>query len=332
MKTPSFWFGSQKSLSSLMLRPVARLYRLGAKTNYAVKAISSKRARLPVLCVGNLTAGGGGKTPTTLALLKLLSTSGKYLSPFILTRGYGGKVTGPERVPADGETVLWGDEALLLARHAPTIKSINRVRGAEYARDQGADIILMDDGAQNPSLVKDCLFMVINGAEGVGNGQLIPSGPLREPLSSGLDRADAIIMIGDDETGLTSLIKDKSRLFMADMHIKSGWRAPDKQPVVAFAGIARPERFLKTVQLAGFQVKDFRSYSDHHNFTRRDIETLLELAKAYDAKLITTEKDAVRLPAFQGKEDIITLPVEVTFRDEDRLLAHIAHVLETKGR
>src|SRR4051812_5054707 len=190
MKAPRFWWDKPGAMAAL-LAPIASLYGAVAARRLSE---AGARAGTPVICVGNLTVGGAGKTPAAMAIARLLIEAGE--QPYFLTRGYGGRLAGPVVVETGHSAVQVGDEPLLLARVAPTIVAANRVAGAKLAREKGASVVVMDDGFQNPSLVKDLSILMIDGGRGIGNGRVLPAGPLRVPLEPQLDRADAILFVG----------------------------------------------------------------------------------------------------------------------------------------
>ncbi|HWY61626.1 MAG TPA: tetraacyldisaccharide 4'-kinase [Rhizomicrobium sp.] len=299
MRAPDFW--NRRGPLALLLAPLGTLYGMSV----ARKARRAKpyRSTARVICVGNLTAGGSGKTPAALAVAQMLIGRGKKV--FFLTRGYGGSETGPLLVSGQDATSV-GDEALLLARVAPTIVARDRAAGARLAAANGAEVIVMDDGHQNFSLAKDVSLVV---ADGFGNGLMIPAGPLREPLSQGLARADAVIAMNDARIdGFTGPVL---RTWLeAEGASFTGRR------VFAFAGIGQPGKFVKSLQGAGAIVTGNRFFADHHPYTASEIAGLRK--EAGDAALVTTEKDFVRLAPEQRK-GIETLAVCARF-DEPHLL------------
>jgi len=257
-----------------------------------------RSAGLPVICLGNLTVGGAGKTPAALAVARILLAA--HERPFFLSRGYGGRMTGPVLVnPAVYRATDVGDEPLLLARLAPTIVSRARVAGAQAARFGGARIIVMDDGFQNPSLKKDLSILVVDGSRGIGNGRIIPAGPLRAPLGTQLSRAQALLIVGSGE-GATAVIEMGRRRGLAIFH---GRLEADSQhlaalrgrKVLAFAGIADPQKFFATLIDDGIAVAERWTFADHHQYSADDARTLLARAQAQHLVLLTTEKDHVRL-------------------------------------
>ena len=323
MKTPSFWYATSSPRPPLLARvlsPLASLYAAGARfhrNHAAPRAVS-----IPVICLGNLVAGGSGKTPTSIALMKLLKDRNNFLSPAFVTRGYRGKITGPERVDDSNNAVFWGDEALLLARHATTYVAANRYLGADHAQFNGADAVLMDDGLQNYDLQKTVSFAVIDGMMGFGNGQVIPAGPLRQPLEDGLSRADAFILIGDDTRSIRATLPANKPVFSARITVPDHLDLP-QTPYIAFCGIGFPDKFKATLTKHGTHCVAFHAFADHHAFTMEDMTRLVDDAIEHKARLITTEKDYVRLPDFSKKSMIDVLPIEIAFDDPDGILAFI---------
>lgn len=330
LKTPSFWY-KQKSLAATLLSPLSLIYAAADKCVRATKTRSTVSSKLPVICIGNLTSGGAGKTPTAIALRKLIIESAIALDPVFLTRGYGGSVTGPERVKPDGAASSWGDEALLLARHGMAIKSSDRAQGAALAEKHNHDLIIMDDGAQNPSLHKDIIFTAINGHDGFGNGKLLPAGPLRTSLESGFAMSDAFIIVGDDKHNIKETLPQNKPVFHAQLEAELPQNINKETPYIAFAGIARPERFLRTLQECGLDIIDFIEFADHHHFTASDIASLEKQTSDTGARLITTEKDFVRLAHRTTLDKVDVLPVKMGFSDEKGLVTFIKKTLEQKA-
>lgn len=257
-------------------------------------ARTGARLDVPVVCVGNFLAGGAGKTPTVLALRPMLAARG--LAPAMLTRGYGGRVAGPIRVDPSRQAYREvGDEALLLARAGPTYVARDRLAGAEAATADGHGAVLMDDGFQNPSLEKDLSLVVIDGRRGLGNGCVLPSGPLRAPLDVQAARADAALIIGDGAAGEAA----KRALSGRDLPVLHGrlaiQRFREPGPFLAFAGIGDPEKFFRSLADANCDVVESAVFPDHHPYSERDARRLLRRAERKGLTLVTTEKDAVRL-------------------------------------
>ena len=315
MREPAFWWRKPGLLSGL-LTPAAACYGAIAARRMAK---AGARTAMPVLCVGNFTHGGAGKTPTALWLAKTLEYAGE--KPFCFSRGYGGSLAGPQRVDPklDGAAQV-GDEALLLARVAPTIVAHDRVAGAEAARVAGATIVVMDDGLQNASLVKDFTLAVIDGRRGIGNGRVFPAGPLRAPLAAQLARADALLIIGDGDPGIKSDLSVFHGRLIADAAAVTALKA---RPVLAFAGIGDPEKFFVTAEAAGITVAQRTPFPDHHRFTAEEAAGLIMQAEHGGLALLTTEKDRARmtgeplLAALAAKTHV--LPVTLVIEEADAL-------------
>jgi len=330
MKTPKFWYSSnQNSLLSLLLTPLSGIYERAA--DFHRDHSHPKNVSAPVICLGNLVAGGSGKTPTAIALMKLIRETNLFLSPAFVTRGYKGKIKGPERVDNSNNAVFWGDEALLLAHHATTYVASNRYEGADAAIFNGADAVLLDDGLQNYDLQKDISFAVMDGRMGFGNGKVIPSGPLRQPIQNGIDRTDAFIFIGTDEKHSLSKIPDGKPVFHAKINVRDKIDLP-QMPYIAFCGIGFPEKFKATIEEQKIDCIGFHAFADHHAFTMHDMSKLVDEALEKKARLLTTEKDYVRLPDFSKKLLIDVLPIEIIFDDPQGLIKFIKEKLESSPK
>jgi tetraacyldisaccharide 4'-kinase len=317
--TPDFW--ARHGLAQAALEPLAWA---NAAAGAARRALARPwRASVPVLCVGNVVAGGAGKTPVAMSLARLLARSGA--RPYLLSRGYGGARVGPLLVDRARHSVAEvGDEALLLAAAAPAIVSRDRVAGARAAIASGARFIVMDDGFQNPGLAKDLSFLVVDGAYGFGNGSLIPAGPLRESVASALARTDWVVRMGDDEAGVAARLQGK-RVLAADLVPVAG--GVPAGPLVAFAGIGRPQKFFRTIADAGGQLVARHGFPDHHPYAEAELARLAAEADGAGARLVTTAKDAVRLPP-SWRARVAVLEVEVRWRDEADLAALLAPLLD----
>jgi len=276
-------------------------------------------AGIPVLCVGNYHTGGAGKTPTVLALTKLLRELGE--TPVVLSRGYGGKWQGPVRVdPAKHIAANVGDEPLMLALTVPVVIARNRVDGVALARSQGATVILMDDGFQNPAIAKDASLIVIDSERGLGNACVFPAGPLRAPLRPQLDRTDALVVIGSGSAAatVTAKIVERGKQVLR-AHLKptaASLAALSGNRVLAFAGIGDPGRFFRTLRDAGIDVAGERAFADHHPFSQREIAALVAEARRDGLTLVTTEKDLARLRGGEGQAGEI-VPFAVTLEFDD---------------
>jgi tetraacyldisaccharide 4'-kinase len=293
MREPAFWWDPDGG--RWWLAPFAGAYGIVAAMR--MRSVG-RRAGVPVICLGNLTVGGAGKTPAALEVGRLLLAA--HERPYFLTRGYGGRLAGPVRVePARHTATAVGDEPLLLARLAPTIVSRDRVAGAEAAQRDGATVIVMDDGFQNPSLSKDLAIVLVDGRRGIGNGRVVPAGPLRAPLEAQMANAHAIVVVGPPE-GAATAIEGAQRQGVAIFHARL---VPDAamiaaigdRAVLAFAGIGNPEKFFATLLEAGVAVAEQTSFPDHHSYTASDARALLRSAEDDNLLLLTTEKDLVRL-------------------------------------
>ncbi|MEH2500701.1 tetraacyldisaccharide 4'-kinase [Bradyrhizobium sp. AZCC 1678] len=294
MREPGFWHGPA-SLNSHLLKPLAALYGAIAAQRLRRKGLN---AGIPVLCVGNYHVGGAGKTPTVLALSKLLRDLGE--TPVVLSRGYGGRLAGPVRVdPVRHAASDVGDEPLMLAGHLPVVVSRKRADGVPLARSRGATVILMDDGFQSPAIVKDASLIVIDSERGIGNRQVFPAGPLRAPLQPQLARTDALIIVGNGSAAeqVAAEIAAQGKPVLS-AHLK-----PDEAQVarlrgkraLAFAGIGDPTRFFNTLRASGIEVVGQRAFADHHPYSQAEIESLIAEARGEALTLVTTEKDLARL-------------------------------------
>lgn len=302
MKTPTYW--KNKNIISLLLWPFGCLYGLATATRLLLKTPHKVDAK--VICVGNLTAGGTGKTPVSISLAKILQQNGQ--NPYFVSRGYGGKLKGLQVMPDIHNAADVGDEPLLLAGQAPVIINPDRYAGALLAEQEGANYIIMDDGFQNPSLYKDISFVVIDGNIGLGNGFCIPAGPLREFKDLGLHRASAIMLIGEDTHDLAASF---GKLPVFKGRIKPVSPSPLTYDVVAFAGIGRPEKFYQSLSGCGFNIVETRDFPDHHFYTEDELNQLIALGKQHKAPVYTTAKDFVKIPPrLQSKFKVLEIAIE----------------------
>ncbi|MFC3674195.1 tetraacyldisaccharide 4'-kinase [Ferrovibrio xuzhouensis] len=310
--TPAFWAAGQSSPWPALLAPAAVLYGLGNRLNRALA--HPQDCGLPVISVGNLVAGGAGKTPTTLALARLLDAAGR--RPHLLTRGYGGSLAGPVQVdPTRHDAAAVGDEALLLAATAPTWVSRDRPAGARAAKAAGAGCVIADDAHQTWALARRLSLLVFDGSYGIGNGRLLPAGPLREPVAEGLARTDAVVVIGP----ATGPLPDFGRLpvFAADLQPDAEDAARLRgRRVLAFAGIGRPEKFFASLERLGAEIVQRQAFADHAPYAPDSVMRLAEAAQQQDALPVTTAKDHVRLPA-EARAMIDCLRVELRFAAPD---------------
>jgi len=317
MREPGFWH-RPSSFASLLLMPLGALYGAVAARRLQREGFD---AGVPVLCVGNYHVGGAGKTPMVLALAKILRDLGE--TPVVLSRGYGGRLRGPIKVdPERHAAVDVGDEPLMLARTVPVVVARDRIGGVALARSQGASVILMDDGFQNPAISKDASLIVIDGDRGLGNGRVFPAGPLRAPLPPQLARTDALIVVGDGAAArpVAAAIAALGRpVLSARFRADASAASLNGKRVLAFAGIGDPVRFFGTLRASGIETVRERAFADHHPYTQAEIEALIAEARRDALTLVTTEKDLARLrvggqlaPYAQGIE-----PFAVTLEFDD---------------
>ena len=326
MREPGFWH-RPSSFVSLLLLPLGALYGAVAARRLQREGFD---AGIPVLCVGNYHVGGAGKTPMVLALTRMLRDLGE--TPVVLSRGYGGRLHGPVRVDPDRHAASdIGDESLMMARTVPVVVARDRISGVALARSQGASVILMDDGFQNPAIAKDASLIVIDGDRGLGNGLVFPAGPLRAPLPPQLARTDALIVVGDGAAAapVATAIAAQGRPVLS-AHL----RADDVsvaslrgKRVLAIAGIGDPLRFFRTLRASGIEIVRERAFADHHPYAQAEIEALIAEAKPGALTLVTTEKDLARLRSggrlASYAQEIVPFAVTLEFDDAAKLRAFV---------
>jgi tetraacyldisaccharide 4'-kinase len=291
LRPPGFWQHDGSRLAPALLAPFAAL--TAAATARRV-ARPGWRAPVPVLCCGNVTVGGSGKTTLALDLLRRLAARGA--APHALLRGYGGTARGPRAVRPRDDVGEVGDEALLLAAVAPTWIGADRAEAARAAVGAGAGVLVMDDGLQNPTLRKDASLLVIDGGFGFGNGRVLPAGPLRESVAAGAARCRAAVLIGPDETAVAAALPPGLPVLRAQLEPGTATLSLRGRRVLGFAGIGRPAKFFATLREAGAEVADAVAFPDHHRFTPGELAGLMARAERLGAVPVTTAKDAVRLP------------------------------------
>lgn len=330
MRPPTFWDAppDKPGLWARMLSPLGWLY--AGLTAWRLRQGEPVQVGVPVICVGNVNAGGTGKTPTVIALMQILSDMGK--TAHVVSRGYGGSLDGPIQVDPRRHTADdVGDEPLLLAAFGTVWVSKDRAQGAKIAKNAGAEVILMDDGLQNPSLAKDLSLIVVDATRGFGNGRCIPAGPLREPVSAAMARADLVLSIGPDDSqaNFTNTWQSDIRLPHLTGHLMPLQTGMDWEGLrcLAFAGIGHPEKFFRTLRDLGADIVETRALEDHQPLTQTILARLEKDAQAARAQLVTTEKDAVRLPQ-SYRMKVLTLPVRLIIPDDTALKQAVSALFE----
>ena len=331
MRAPHFWSAGldprsreAAPLLRFLLSPFALLY--GWVTARRISRTTPTKIAAPVICIGNLTAGGSGKTPIVAALRQLLSE--RDIDGVSLSRGYGGRLKGPTQVNTDQHDAQdVGDEPLLLASQGEAWIGQDKVATAQAISAGRTCVVLLDDGHQNPSLHKDLSLVVIDAQAPFGNGHVIPKGPLREPVMAGLKRASAAVLMGDGEVPAPVIA---SGLPVMRARLQPASSLPEG-PLIAFAGIGRPDRFFDHLRRIGGDVRDSLAFADHHNFSASDLKRLREFAEVHEARLVTTEKDYMRLSK-TDRETVTPVKVRAVFDDESKVMELLSPLLDGMGR
>lgn len=335
-EAPPFWWRPDAGMPALLLAPVSAAYAAIARR----RLLTARREKVdaPVLCVGNLTVGGSGKTPVAIALAGAARAMGRH--PGFLTRGHGGSIAGPHMVDAahDGARHV-GDEPLLLARAAPTAIAVDRAAGAARLIAEGCDFLIMDDGFQSARIHMDYALIVVDARRGVGNGRVVPAGPLRARVPDQIPYVDAMLSVGEGSAA-AGVVRAAARAGRP-VHIARLRAFPPEglagRHCLAFAGIGDPGKFFDTVEAAGGEIGLARRFPDHHDYREDDAQDLLASAAARELTLVTTAKDAVRLAHGGPKmrelhEKALVIEVEIEFELEGTAPAIVAHTLEAWRR
>jgi tetraacyldisaccharide 4'-kinase len=313
---PKFW--QDKNILSFAMLPLALIYFIVISIKNLLKL--PYKSKLPVVCIGNVTAGGGGKTPIAIWLAKYLTS--KQVRVCFLSRGYGGNYSNSLKLdPAIHDSKFAGDEALLLAKYAPVYLCKNRAEGAKLAEKDHMKMIIMDDGMQNNSIIKDITLMAIDGETGFGNGLLLPAGPLREPASAAIKKSNMAIIIGQDKQNLANIIPSVAAKIVANNNQLEG------KKILAFAGIARPQKFYHTLEELGAKIIFSQDFPDHYFYSNHDLDNLCHLAEQNEAMLITTEKDYIKIPA-SYKDKISYLPIAIEIENKQKITDIIDQLLK----
>jgi tetraacyldisaccharide 4'-kinase len=340
---PPWWYGGTDDFRQRALMPLASLYGWVAERRYNRRR--AYRSRLPVICVGNFTAGGTGKTPLAIAIARLLIGRGE--KPAFLTRGYGGRTAGPAWVlDRPGAAQIYGDEPLLLADVAPTLVARDRRAGiiAIESDHRQPSVVIMDDGLQNAAVTKDLSIALVDGKRGIGNGEVIPAGPLRAPLDFQIGLVDAIVVRDppdlSNERGVHAVLRQgfPGPVLVARVAAAGDTAWIKEKPVLAFAGIANPHRFYRLLEDLGARLVDTVSFADHHPFSLAEAQRLMTQSQASGARLVTTEKDFARIKSNAVLASLAaqarTLPIDILIdeRDQGRLNSLIETALQGTTR
>tara|TARA_B100000287_G_scaffold110959_1_gene103347 strand:+ start:496 stop:1473 length:978 start_codon:yes stop_codon:yes gene_type:complete len=308
MKTPKFWY-SKNSIISILLRPISFLWVLGSILR---KKKSYNFNNIKIIKVGNVVAGGSGKTPTVISIVKKLANS-KY-QVHIISRGYKGSIKKSTLVNTDIHSYKEvGDESIILSKIAPTWIGNNRIESIKNAQKMGAKIVVLDDGIQDTSIKGDLNLLVFNGLQGLGNGKIIPAGPLREKLSDSIKKCHLSIIIDEDINNIANKLNNLLPIIKAKINIESEYLNNFKNKnVVAFCGLGFPEKFFKTIKEIGCNIRYKKSFPDHYQYKEKDLKELIDIAIKYNSLLITTEKDHIKILK-KYRNRIYYFPITVDF-------------------
>ena len=297
-----------------MLYPFSLIYSFISSKIRHVEAKDVYHPKAKIITIGNITMGGAGKTPVALSIAKIIKNYSKH-KVVILTRGYKGELSGPAIVNSSHNIFDIGDEAILISKEFTTCVAKNRLEGIKFLEENGYNIIITDDGMQDDRFHKSITLMVIDGSFGFGNGIIFPAGPLRQTIDSGINKADFIVIIGEEKFKLNI----KTPILKAKIVSKS---LLNQEKFVAFAGIGNPDKFFQSVIEAEGELVDKISFGDHHQYSDKEIKHLIDLAKSKNAKLITTEKDYTRIKD-SLRDEIEILPIMLVWKEEEKLMERI---------
>ena len=321
LKTPKFWFKNNDEINPLLytLKPLSKFWEFLIR--FRLKNGLWEKMPIPVMCIGNLTVGGSGKTPVTMSLLKLLEEMG--IKACVVSRGYGGKIQRPHYVTKNDTYHKVGDEPLILSKNGSIIVSKNKKDGIIKAYNDGFDLVVLDDGFQNSRIKKDLSLVVVDSQILFGNELIFPLGPLRESIQSGLSRADAIVLIDYNPSVINRKIKKLKRDYKVSfldglVNEKKVIGHSSNKKVLAFSGIAFPEKFHNSLKRLKYTIIKTKVFPDHYPFTSKDILKLKKLAESKNLQLITTEKDMVRIPKIFHKF-INQIQIEFKFSNPEKL-------------
>ena len=323
LKAPKFWYKKKNTFYSSTLYPLSLIFRFGTKLRNILSI--KKNAPIPIICIGNIVVGGAGKTPVSLKIGQLLIKAG--YKPHFISKGYSGLIKESTLVESWHSASSVGDESILLSEIASTWIGKNRVKSSILAKNDGADCLIMDDGFQNPSIEKDFSIIVINSEQKFGNNKVMPSGPLRESIKNGLSRTNLVIIIGEITQDLRDTIPSHIPVFSANFNIKKENEIFKGKNIIAFAGIAYPEKFFKSLKEKGAKILKEITYPDHHIYNENDLLSLAEIANKNKSILVSTRKDFVRIPK-SYRPLIHTLDGEIIFENEELLTKILSNVIE----
>ena len=323
LKAPKFWYIKKNSFYSELLLPLSLVFKLGTKIRNLISI--KKFSPIPTICIGNIVIGGAGKTPVSMKICKMLTLAG--YNPHFISKGYASIIKESTLVEKWHSPKSVGDESLLLSEITSTWIGSDRIKSANLAKKSGADCLIMDDGFQNPTIAKDFSIVVVDGEQEFGNKKVIPAGPLRESIKRGLSRTNLIVVIGNITDELKKLIPIEVPIFKAQFEIKKNNEIFKGKNVTAFAGIAYPNKFFKTLEAQGAKVIKRISYSDHYIYDENDLLALAEIANKTKSILVTTKKDFVRIPKTY-RPIVNTLDGEIVFEKEQLLTERLSSIIE----